>query len=222
MLLLASAEAQLPKGTRFVNQALLKKFADRSLESIKGIRNKHPRYKSILVETREKLEAIPRARTLPSTPISLAAAALDGYNKSDTPIKARTPLGARRSSRLRRELPTPPPMNITNIEDTTSDILEDLPLSAITMDETFKKAIRNTYNCNIELKEICEEGFELTLNYEKFDEFIRKNHTKSTTSNRRPGNSDTSKYRRKIKLRRYARFQQMYRKKQEKSSRHDH
>ena len=45
---LAFREANLPPSTRFKNQALLQFFPERSLESLKGARNKNPKYRELL------------------------------------------------------------------------------------------------------------------------------------------------------------------------------
>ena len=69
MQLLAIHEAALPTGTRFINQALVDKFPDRTLESIKGIRkSKNIKYHAILESVKEHRPVTPRRRLLPATP----------------------------------------------------------------------------------------------------------------------------------------------------------
>lgn len=190
--ILASAEAQLPTGTRFVNQALHAKFPDRSIESIKGQRNKSSKYSNILKVIKEKLASRDNVRQLPSTPIpvsNVTTLETDGSGPS-TPISTR-------HGRRRRVLPSTPIQTNSDIEPSITN--------------PFIQAIKESYETNDVLKELCEQAFTGELNMEELSEFMDSNFNKPYKSNKKPGNSDTSKYRRTIKLRRYARFQQMYR-----------
>ena len=219
--ILASAEANLPPNIRFVNQALIKYFPDRSLESIKGVRNKNPKYKEILSSLKEAV-ASNNSTESPIPFNDTQNISLDSVNV-DTSIS-----GIRRSNRvlpasplnlnsIRRRLPEhpepdPDPDPEPDVDpDADSDSSADMLPDSVTSSDLFISAIRKTYNCDQDLKRLCEEGFDLTLDYNDLTNFIKNRHTYPYKSNKVSRNTDTTKYRRKIKLKRYARFQQMYR-----------
>ena len=196
---LASAEAQLPEGTRFVNQALLPMFPDRSLEAIKGARNKNKRYKPILSSIKERMASNPPVRRLPATPQCDSIPSTPRRNVVTEEI-ASTPQG--------RSIPLCTPRRTLPLAPDPESPEPELDIPSI---DPFITSIRSTYHCNEELKLLIEKCFEDEIDLETFDQFIRATFFQSPKSNKRQGNSDTRRYRRKIKLKRYARYQQMFR-----------
>ena len=195
--MLAATEVNLPAGTRFVNQALLKEFPERGLEAIKGMRNKNARYKNVIASIREH-RATASERILPATP------SRDIPQDSTTPMRVRT-----------RELPTTPSTPIRTPQATgprPSLSLDDLLASESEGDDEvaedpFVTAIKSTYKCDPKLKCLIDRSFEGDHDSEGLNDYFSELHD-IQPKRREP--SDTSKYRRKKKVKRYARYQQMF------------
>ena len=195
--MLACAEIELTPGTRFINQALLKRFPERSLEAIKGMRNKNDRYKRILASIKEhRVTSAPRI--LPATP-------------RQNLRSSRTRLICAASPRL---LPASPAECIQTIptpsESSLLNLLASSPETEVDTDP-FIVAIKKTYTCDNKLKNLIDERISGVDNSTEFSLYFSKEHQKSYKSNKRSGDSNTCRYKRKIRLRRYARYQQMYR-----------
>ena len=215
--LLAVAEMQLPEGTRFLNMALKEIFPHRTIESIKGIRNKKAAYKAILDEVKASQSANLGAphRRLPRTPIAtgtpirrnLRATTLDS---SQMPITANTPM---------RTLPnTPVDLGRTPVPaDTPRRTLPAIPIDpGPTLEpddpsqgvtdpiDDFEVSLRATYSCDPQLRELVEpilNGFD---DLSALSDFFKRKHFHAPKFNRGVPSADSSRYRRKKKVKRYA------------------
>ena len=223
--LLAVAEMQLPVGTRFVNMALKEIFPHRTIESIKGIRNKKGSYKAILEEVTASQSANLGApqRRLPRTPVangtplrrSLPTAPFD---LTQSPVAAGTPRG---------NLPNPP-IDLGRTAETGGTPRRSLPATPIDLDRTgaseqgylhdipeavddFEVSLRATYSCDPELKELVEPILNGSDDLSALSEFFKRKHFHAPKSNRGKPSADSTRYRNKKKLKRYARYQQMFR-----------
>ena len=184
--MLAIAESQLPTSARFVNIELQKLFPDRSIESIKGIRNKKEGYKIIL---RQIKDSVPR--DIGSPPRILPSPSL---NTNGSPSLPR---------RLRRRLPPTPTDDHTIMSEVAS-------VSIVEADE-FETSIRSSYECNHHLKSLIDPILAGSNDMTEINTYFSKEHVQTYKSNRGRPNPDSVKFKRKVKLRRYARFQQMFR-----------
>ena len=180
--LLALAEAQLPPETRFVNRALQGIFPNRTIEGIKGIRNKKRSYKLLLEEAKanQSMNIGSPRRVLPSTP--------------NQTLRNR-----------RRTLPSTP----TIIPPTEEPIVENNEVTD--SNDEFKLALRANAESDETLWSMIEPIISGNENLDTFNNYVAQKLNKPLKSNKRKGNTDTSRYRRRKKVKRYARFQQMFR-----------
>ena len=192
-----------------INKQLASIFPERTLDSIKSQR-KTERYRLLMSNLRAPI--VPDV----STPVA------HGTNECPS---ARNILNApRRPSRtiarrpadfvLRDEAVGPVSLTVTGAEaPDPSDSSDDDDVTGDEPHDIFMRSLlessENLKDARVKLLIRQEAGG--TDSFVDFSRYIEKKFTLAKKSNRRVANSDTSKYRRKVKLRRYARFQQMFR-----------
>ena len=188
---LALSELNLSTGAN-INQQLQSLFPARTVESIKCQR-KSVRYKNLIEDLRGEIclnLGSPR-RMLP-TPSPSATTA--------------SPL----ARRLRRRLPPvsvpPSPLVAADNGDNQDDLIGFSKHGVF-----LRSLLEDTNACgDNRLKQMITTKAEGGDSFEEISQHFARKFTLLKTVNRRLGNSDTSRYARRAKLQRYARFQQMY------------
>lgn len=217
----ALAELNLAPSTRFVNLALQELFPHRSLESIKHAR-KNPQYKIIFTEvSRPSATLTPaslrRRRSLPVAPTpdrTPYTPSLTDISIPPTPSVNVTPVNLRR----KRSLPiAPTPDNTSFLRLLPTAPTPTIP-PAPTLEQCDFADIIATNLSRLDksvfhdrLRKLITEDLASVDRFEEISDAVKEEYTFEATSNKRTGNSNTSKHRRRIQLKRYARFQQLYR-----------